>query len=252
MPRKYKVSLEYQREITRINRNIKAKERRLRAKGYNVRLPVKTKNQFTTKEQVENYLEKQKEVAKTHYYYNKRTRELIPAEKYTELQNMLRDRNAIVKKRYGKVLEEEFTHGGEGKGVTVGAVSRSLSSLRLGNTKYDAIRERNYSLEDIKSEEQLDRTLMNLREQVEESYWEKKDKTFKENYIASLSTVWGDDPMIDELTKKLEDMPLDEFMNHYYRDDLVGITYNYSRDPNYSESDKLIKVLNTWDRLTSQ
>ena len=80
MPRKYKVSLEYQREITRINRNIKAKERRLRAKGYNVRLPVKTKNQFTTKEQVENYLEKQKEVAKTHYYYNKRTRELIPAD----------------------------------------------------------------------------------------------------------------------------------------------------------------------------
>ena len=43
MPRKYKVSLEYQREIARINRNVKAKERRLRAKGYNVRLPVKTK-----------------------------------------------------------------------------------------------------------------------------------------------------------------------------------------------------------------
>ena len=93
---------------------------------------------------------------------------------------------------------------------------------------------------------------MNLREQIEESYWEKKDMTFKENYITSLSTIWGDDPMISELTKKLEDMPLDEFTTHYYQDDLVGISYNYSRDPNYSQSDKLIRVLNTWDRLTSQ
>lgn len=248
MPRRFKISMEDKQLIQQANRRIKAKQSRLKAKGFDVILPTKQPKEFNSKKQIEKYLEEQNKISKTRYYYNRKTKKLLPASDYGRLQDAIMRRNRLVKERYGEALESEFTTAGRPTGNTVGAIARSLKAVRLGNTKFDPLLPRNLTANDIRDEKHLQELLDRYNQQAQEEYWQERDERLKQNYIKSLSTAYGDivPEEVKELQEKLKNMDLQEFMKAYYSDDIVSITYNYTKDPNYSEAEKLNRVINAW------
>lgn len=234
--------------IQQANRRIKAKQARLKAKGFDVTLPTKQPKEFKSKKQIEKYIEEQNKISKTRYYYNRKTKKLLPASDYGRLQELVMRRNKLIQERYGEVLESEFTTAGRPTGNTVGAIAGSLKAVRLGNTKFDPLLPRNFTANDIRDEKHLQDLIARYDQQAQEEYWQEKDERLKQNYIESLSTAYGDTrpEEVEKLQEKLNRMDLQEFMKAYYSDDIVSITYNYTTDPNYSGNEKLNRVINAW------
>ena len=106
----------------------------------------------------------------------------------------------------------------------------------------------NSTANDIRDEKHLQELLVRYNQQAQEEYWQERDERLKQNYIESLSAAYGDivPEEVKELQEKLKNMDLQEFMKAYYSDDIVSITYNYTKDPNYSEAEKLNRVINAW------
>lgn len=198
------------------------KSRRLK-KEYGVDLVVTKKDisDFGSRQEFNKYIKKLEKITdrKNYRYIKNDIGVVIPRNDYTKLVNSIKELNRKNEKRFNRIKEKQFKS--RGKDTLEKVRDRQL----MGDTRYSEFKEIKLNLNRFTSVKDIKNYQKYINQQLSDSYYKNKAKEYKANYIKGLRSVF--DKLADKLINKIKYMPLDNFMEIYYTEDIGTLDFVY-------------------------
>ena len=222
------------KKLQRINANVRAKNNRLKNK-YNVdySLPVLNIKNVKNRKQLNDYYDQARRYLRG--YGNKFRKNMfgVVASNY-EIQKARRTAERVSQereRRFRKIDTEMFRSRGK----------KTDSSLRqrqlMGDDRYDIFDPVSFNFNAMKTRKQFINKVNKLNEQLDPSYYDKKNEQLKNNILNAMVNAWG-----VEKSKKARDfvnsLDEEEVLSLYLKEDVFDFSYVY--DPN--DVDRLVDI----------
>lgn len=209
-------------KINRINRSITRKNKQMANYGLkNLNLPITKANEFKTRKELNNYLEKARSYTKGYGFKFRKNKYGVVAS-YSEIAKAGRIAQEVSKaraKRFKEIAPEEFKSRGKGTGSSV--MQRKL----MGDDRYDIFDKVNFNFSSLQNREHFENRVKYLLKQLQPNYIADKNEQLKENIIKAINDRWG------EQGKKCADyvksLSPDDAVKQFFTEDVFDFDFIY-------------------------
>ena len=214
-------------KIRKVNQSITRKNKQLDRLGVDIYKPVIKASDFTSRKQLNNYLDEARTYTRSYAYKYKQNvygvtvsnRELAQAKRLAEA--ITRERQ----KRFKEVAPKEFKSYGKPTGSSV--YQRRFMTAR-GDDKYDIFDPVSLNFGTLQSRGQFERRVANYMKQLEPDYISKKNELLKDNIIRAMRKHWGN--YADKSIDYVKTLTPDEVLEQFLTEDIFDFKYIYRDD----------------------
>ena len=214
-------------KIRKVNQSITRKNKQLDRLGIDIYKPVIKASDFTSRKQLNNYLDEARTYTRSYAYKYKQNvygvtvsnRELAQAKRLAEA--ITRERQ----KRFKEVAPKEFKSYGKPTGSSV--YQRRFMTAR-GDDKYDIFDPVSLNFGTLQSRGQFERRVANYMKQLEPDYIGKKNELLKDNIIRAMRKHWGN--YADKSIDYVKTLTPDEVLEQFLTEDIFDFKYIYRDD----------------------
>ena len=214
-------------KIRKVNQSITRKNKQLDRLGVDIYKPVIKASDFTSRKQLNNYLDEARTYTRSYAYKYKQNvygvtvsnRELAQAKRLA--QDITRERQ----KRFKEVAPKEFKSYGKPTGSSV--YQRRFMTAR-GDDKYDIFDPVSLNFGTLQSRGQFERRVANYMKQLEPDYIGKKNELLKDNIIKAMRKHWGS--YADKSIDYVKSLSPDEVLEQFLTEDIFDFKYIYRDD----------------------
>lgn len=209
-------------KINRINRSIARKNKQMQNFGLkNLNLPITKANEFKTRKELNNYLEKARSYTKGYGFKFRKNKYGVVAS-YSEIAKAGRIAQEVSKaraKRFKEIAPQEFKTRGKGTGSSV--MQRKL----MGDDRYDIFDKVKFNFSSLQNREHFENRVKYLLKQLQPNYIADKNEQLKENIIKAINDRWG------EKGKKCADyvksLTADDAVKQFFTEDVFDFDFIY-------------------------
>ena len=165
---------------------------------------------------------------------------------YSEIQEIEKrviSVNKQKKKQWNMVKDQQYKHNGHATNLTV--EQQADPSFGIGDPHYAVFKPVELNYQRFRSEKEFRDWAQEKKQVWTNDYMKRVNEMYKESYLKALENVFSD--LGDEYTKlrkHINDMPMSEFINRYYTENLADIDFVYDK----IEARKKLKQLHkTWE-----
>lgn len=199
-------------KINQANASIRNKMKRYR--GYIPEFSTKRASDFTTREELNNYLKDAKvytrgyaySYRKNKYGFVKRNVEIARANRLVEQANRIR------KKKQEELALKEFRSRGESTGMT------ALDRFLMGDDRYQAYKPLKFDFNKIKNQKHYEKRLTHIIESSTKEYFDSRAEQLKNNILSAIQTNWGN--LGNDAYEFIKSMPADEVVTLFETEDV--------------------------------
>ena len=214
-------------KIRKVNQSISRKNKQLDKLGVDIYKPVIKASDFTSRKQLNNYLDEARTYTRSYGYKYKQNIHgvTVSRRELAQAKRLAKDITRERQKRFKEVAPKEFKSYGKSTGSSV--YQRRLMTKK-GDDKYDIFDPVTFDFGILQSRGQFERRVANYMKQLEPDYISKKNELLKDNIIRAMRKHWGNyaDKSIDFVKSLTPDEVLEEFLT----EDIFDFKYIYRDD----------------------
>lgn len=224
MPKRHKFTIRNKdvERLKKLQTSTSRKQKRLsNLFDVNVNIDIKPITEFSTRKEFNKYVSELEQFTdRSQFRYVKNEHGVVvQRETYTKIKQEVAQVNRENKKRLRQIEKKKFKS--RGKETDERVRDRKL----MGDTRYNEFKEKKFNFDRFRSVKELQEYEKSLKQKTDKKFYDNKAKRYKANYITGLENVFG--KMAKKLIAKVKAMPLDEFMNLYYTEDIANINFMY-------------------------
>lgn len=201
-------------KINQVNTSIRNKMKKYR--GYIPEFMTKRANEFTTREELNNYLHDAKvytrgyanQYRKNKYGFVKRNIEIARAKRLVDEANRIR------KKKREELALKEFKSRGESTGMT------ALDRFLMGDDRYQAYKPLKFDFNKIKNQKHFEKRIQHIIDSSTKDYFDSRSNQLKANLLDAIQTNWGN--LGNEAYEFIKSLPADEVLTLFETEDVFN------------------------------
>lgn len=221
--------------LRKLNKKADRKIRRI-SEQYDFDIPFKVKqpSEFQDRSEYNTYIKGVNKLLERNAYSFKTNKYGVSLSNYEidTAKRLIEKRNRVKTKEYNEIKKQVAKTGGIPDFTTTGRVQQRKRQLRvedvIDDEKFYEFRKREFNLNKYRTVQDFYTDLALLRKQISGESQRENAQQYKENYKKALQSVYGD--RVDDIIEKIDSMKTQEFINFYYSDAYVSISFVYSEE----------------------
>lgn len=209
--------------LARVNARIRRKNKQMENFGIDIYKPIIKANDFTSRKQVNEYLDEARRYTRGYAYkYKQNTYGTVVSN--IELARAKRLAEAVSRerlKRFMEIAPKEFKSRGKGIGSSI--MQRKL----MGDDRFSMYDPVKVNFASLRSRSQFENRVESLIKQLDPEYLSSKNKQLKDNIIKAMQENWGKEgkKSIDFIKAMSPEAVVKEFMS----EDVFSFSYIYDK-----------------------
>lgn len=219
-----KVTSDDKKLLNNTNRKLSNIMKKAEKAHMDINLPKRSMDSFKTRKEFNSYIKKANKIINAPEYKfktNKYGFTYSEADKQA-LKEMESKRNKVRQKQWNAIKNIPVQTGG----ITVKMTLEQMSKIAR-DSKFEKFNPRQRNIENMKSFAEYQKYMNILNKESSPSFYSEQNERYKENYIKSLNTVWGNSDEIQRVIQNIKNMSTDDFIKYYYSDDYVSPDFIY-------------------------
>lgn len=221
--------------LRKLNKRADRKIRRI-AEQYDFNVPFKVRqpSEFQDRTEYNSYIKGINKLLERNAYSFKTNKYGVSLSNYEidTAKRLIEKRNRVKTKEYNEIKKQIAKTGGVPDFTTTGKVQQRKRQLHvedvIDDEKFYEFRKREFNINKYRSIQDFQKDIRLLRKQISGESQKENAQQYKENYKKALKATYGD--RADDLIKKIDDMKTQDFINYYYSDAYVSISFVYSEE----------------------
>lgn len=221
--------------LRKLNKRADRKIRRIAEQyDYDVPFQVRQPSEFQSRSDYNTYVKAVNKLLERNSYSFKTNKYGVSLSNYEidTAKRLIEKRNRVKTKEYNEIRKQIAKTGGIPDFTTTGKIQQRKRQLHvedvIDNEKFYEFRKREFNINKYRSIQDFQKDIRLLRKQISGESQKENAQRYKENYIKALRSTYGD--RVDDVIDKIKEMKTNDFINYYYSDAYVSISFVYSEE----------------------